>query len=71
MMTCCIFDSSVINLAYSEPQLFSHNRLNISPLLQKSCIRPDPSQIEGVKGEMVQPPKCQPDKSILFILCLA
>ncbi len=25
MVTCCIFDSSVINLTYSEQQVFSHN----------------------------------------------
>jgi hypothetical protein len=24
MMTCCTFDSSVINLIYSEQQVFSH-----------------------------------------------
>jgi hypothetical protein len=24
MMTCCIFDSSVLNLTYSEQQLLSH-----------------------------------------------
>jgi hypothetical protein len=39
------------------------NRLNISPYYSNHAQRPDPSQIEGVKGEMVQLPKCKPDRA--------
>jgi hypothetical protein len=29
-MACCTFDSSVINLSYSEQQVFSHSKIPFS-----------------------------------------
>jgi hypothetical protein len=52
MMTCCTFDSSLINLTYSEQQVFSHSviTLNFASLYRMSWRQTTsrPTRIESV-----------------------